>query len=280
MTARKGFFIALTTALANWLLYYKLVEHYYFSDIVFITSALLVSLAIHELGHAIVLRVYDVRTYIVFAVIGAVTLPYKEDREKFLSLRPQTKMFMALAGVIANTVLVSISFLLYALHIIDHYQLVVMAYMGAILILPNLLPLSLIISLDCSLFFPGADRIRALIMATLSAIPGAPRVVPRGSPRGIENSSPVDVSVLAFDPCRNSHSRVCYPSHSIKLRDPTKPSRTRGVFFQTLNYKTACYNSFSALFTNFLLATQGERSMKAKLLCFRAKEAITQYSLV
>jgi len=155
VTARKGFFIALTTALANWLLYYKLVEHYYFSDIVFITSALLVSLAIHELGHAIVLRVYDVRTYIVFAVIGAVTLPYKEDREKFLSLRPQTKMFMALAGVIANTVLVSISFLLYALHIIDHYQLVVMAYMGAILILPNLLPLSLIISLDGSLFMQG-----------------------------------------------------------------------------------------------------------------------------
>jgi hypothetical protein len=155
VTARKGLCIALTTALANWLIYYRIVEHYYFFDIAFITSALLVSLAIHELGHAIVLKIYGIRTYIVFAVIGAATLPYTEDREKFLSLRPQPKMLMAFGGVIANIVLVGISFLLYALHVIDHPQLVVMVYMGAVLILPNLLPLSLILSLDGSLFMQG-----------------------------------------------------------------------------------------------------------------------------
>lgn len=103
--------------------------------------ALLFSIFIHELGHALVLEWNGIKTNMVFLFIGAGVGAGEEYREKEKSLNSSTKSLLYLAGVMGNMFLVIAGVLAMSIGLIPEEHALRFINLNAGLIFWNLLPI-------------------------------------------------------------------------------------------------------------------------------------------
>lgn len=136
--------MALITCLISWGVYYGIAVHYQKADPVFIATIVILSLFIHELGHAVVLELNGVQTKMFFAVIGAGVMPQPQAVPKFKQLSWETMAKLSLAGVIGNLVFVGLSYGANLVGVISASQFGRIAALNGNLIFFNLLPFGLV----------------------------------------------------------------------------------------------------------------------------------------
>ena len=139
-----GAFLAVSTAAINWYVYYRIMLYFKIPDPAFFSTAFMIAIIFHELGHFTAFKAYGIRSHILFLVIGAVTVSSKKDRGKVEALNPESLMVTFLAGVLGNVALMMLSVPFFWLHIIHYNQFIFTTYLNAFLIVINLAPLPLL----------------------------------------------------------------------------------------------------------------------------------------
>lgn len=131
--------IAVVTWLVSLYVFYWFFESkLYSANPWFAASIVMISIAVHELGHQLMMERNGLRTTLFFAVILGGAVPHKPDQLKQLSWNQQASIY--LAGVIGNVLVVVAGWLLFSVGVLSGEHASQIANVNGLLIMWNLVP--------------------------------------------------------------------------------------------------------------------------------------------
>lgn len=136
--------ITVSTAVLNWVAFYYIAVHFKSTMPVFMASIVMISILVHELGHAVVLERNGIKTTMFFAVILGGVSPMPKYVAAYKRLHWKTNAEIALAGVVGNLMMVVVAALVYLWGQLTLTQLKQIACLNGGLIFFNLLPFSIL----------------------------------------------------------------------------------------------------------------------------------------
>lgn len=128
------------SGVVNWYIFIWFFQWLGVPDAHFIASALLISVLVHELGHAYAMRRSGIQSVVVFFVIAGGTVPL--DIEKQEKLRDGKKAGIFLAGMFGNVLVGCVAVVLESYGYLSRSHLDLVLNMNAGLILFNMIPIA------------------------------------------------------------------------------------------------------------------------------------------
>lgn len=131
--------LALGSGALSWYAYLKIAEYFGREDGLFIATALIVSVLVHELGHMLAFMRHGVATYMFFIVVLGGVGPL--DTKKAEQLHDNAQMEVAIAGVLGNIVVGLGALLLVPFELLTMTDAIRIVNLNAGLIAFNLVPI-------------------------------------------------------------------------------------------------------------------------------------------
>lgn len=136
-----GYVIAIVTATLNWLVFCWVANYLGAKNPVFLGTALILTVIVHEVGHMIAMEANGIKSYAIFLFIMGGASPLPRYTNKVKELHWSKYAAISLAGVMGNMAMVIMAGLFYLVSGIPAHQLSQIVSLNGLLILYNMWPI-------------------------------------------------------------------------------------------------------------------------------------------